>query len=349
MRTLVAEPQERLGVARQGGGERYVRRHRRAGEAPGARAHRPAHGSRLAVSRALPTRCARPCTTTTRRAPASSIRALSMCRFCREVVVVANDATVKGGTYNTRSPSRSTCAPAQQNHAARQPFCRASIPVDSGGAFLPDAGGRRSPDRDHFVAASSSIRRGCRRRGFLRVDRGRDGVVHGRRRSTSRRCPDETWVHQVEGHREPSFSAAPACESGDRRVSRGGSGRSRRPHPHFRCGGPFRPERRARTRHLPHDCLDAHASRRSPRCVSDSAIAPELPKYDPAEQSTALSAPTAGRPTTCGKSWRGSWTDRASTNSSSAMGRRLSPASRTFKECSSASSPATACCSPNRR
>ena len=63
----------------------------------------------------------------------------------REVVIVANDATVKGGTYYPITVKKHLRAQeiAQQNHLA------CIYLVDSGGAFLP-LQDQVFPDRDHF-------------------------------------------------------------------------------------------------------------------------------------------------------------------------------------------------------
>ena len=95
---------------------KYLAAASRAGQAAGARAHRPAARSRLAVPRAVAARRVRACTTTTRRAPGivTGIGRVSG----REVMIVANDATVKGGTYY---PDDGEEAPARAADRAREP------------------------------------------------------------------------------------------------------------------------------------------------------------------------------------------------------------------------------------
>ena len=98
MRQLVAELRERAGRgARRAAAPKYLAAAPRAGQAAGARAHRAAARSRLAVPRAVAARRLRTCTTTRRRPPGivTGIGRVSG----REVLIVANDATVKGGTY----------------------------------------------------------------------------------------------------------------------------------------------------------------------------------------------------------------------------------------------------------
>ena len=80
----------------------------------------------------------------------------------QEVVIVANDATVKGGTYFPMTVKKHLRA----QEIAAQNNLPCIYLVDSGGAFLP-------LQDDVFPTAStsdgsSSTRRGCRRRGSLR-------------------------------------------------------------------------------------------------------------------------------------------------------------------------------------
>ena len=79
-----------------------------------------------------------------------------------ECVIVANDATVKGGTYYPMTVKKHLRAQeiAEQNHLP------CIYLVDSGGAFLP-LQDEVFPDRDHFTA-SSTTRPTCRRRAFRR-------------------------------------------------------------------------------------------------------------------------------------------------------------------------------------
>ncbi|MPZ87407.1 MAG: methylcrotonoyl-CoA carboxylase [Nitriliruptorales bacterium] len=63
----------------------------------------------------------------------------------REVVVVANDATVKGGTYHPETVKKHLRA----QEVARENRLPCVYLVDSGGAFLPEQD-RVFPDREHF-------------------------------------------------------------------------------------------------------------------------------------------------------------------------------------------------------
>jgi 3-methylcrotonyl-CoA carboxylase beta subunit len=142
MTRLVAELRERLAAARQGGGERYVARHREQGKLP----------VRDRIDRLID--------------PASPFLELSplaawdmydgeapgaglvtgIARVSgREVLIVANDATVKGGTYYPIT--------VKKHLRAQQVALDNKLPcvylVDSGGAFLP-LQAEVFPDKEHF-------------------------------------------------------------------------------------------------------------------------------------------------------------------------------------------------------
>ena len=93
----------------------------------------------------------------------------------RHCVVVANDATVKGGSYFPLTVKKHLRAQevAEQNHLP------CLYLVDSGGAFLP-LQAEVFPDRDHFGRIFYNQAR-LSAQGD-RADRRRDGIVHGRRR-----------------------------------------------------------------------------------------------------------------------------------------------------------------------
>jgi acetyl-CoA carboxylase carboxyltransferase component len=142
MHRLVAELQERLGAARQGGGEKYVRRHREQGKLPVrdriARLMDP--GSPFLELSPLAAH-----DMYDHDAPAAGIVTGIVHVSGREVVVVANDATVKGGTYYPITVKKHLRAQqiALDNHLP------CVYLVDSGGAFLPMQADV-FPDRDHF-------------------------------------------------------------------------------------------------------------------------------------------------------------------------------------------------------
>ena len=80
----------------------------------------------------------------------------------RDCVVVANDATVKGGTYYPVTVKKHLRA----QEIAEQNGLPCIYLVDSGGAFLP-LQADVFPDRDHFGRISIT-RHACRRRRFRR-------------------------------------------------------------------------------------------------------------------------------------------------------------------------------------
>src|SRR5213594_4122780 len=142
MLQLVAELKERLLAAREGGGAKYVQRHREQGKLP----------VRDRIDRLLD--------------PGSPFLELSpLAAFDmydgdapgaglvtgigrvsgREVIVVANDATVKGGTYFPITVKKHVRA----QDIALQNRLPCVYLVDSGGAFLP-LQAEVFPDRDHF-------------------------------------------------------------------------------------------------------------------------------------------------------------------------------------------------------
>jgi acetyl-CoA carboxylase carboxyltransferase component len=142
MQSLVAELRKQLAVAREGGGQKYVQRHREQGKLP----------VRERIDRLID--------------PGSSFLELSplaglgvyegdtpgagivtgVARVSgRDVMVVANDATVKGGTYYPIT--------VKKHLRAQQIALENRLPcvylVDSGGAFLPMQD-EVFPDREHF-------------------------------------------------------------------------------------------------------------------------------------------------------------------------------------------------------
>jgi acetyl-CoA carboxylase carboxyltransferase component len=142
MQRLVAELRDRVTVARQGGGPKYVQRHRDQGKLP----------VRERVDRLLD-----------RGSPFLELSALAAFDMYdndapaagivtgigrvsgREVLIVANDATVKGGTYYPITVKKHVRA--QQIALDNRLPC--VYLVDSGGAFLP-LQAEVFPDRDHF-------------------------------------------------------------------------------------------------------------------------------------------------------------------------------------------------------
>ena len=145
------------------------------------------------------------CTTATRPAPASS-PASAACT-AREVVVVANDATVKGGTYFPITVKKHLRA----QEVALENRLPCVYLVDSGGAFLP-LQDEVFPDREHFGRIFYNQARMSRAQ--HPADRRGDGLVHRRRRL---RAGDVRRSHHRArpGHHLPRRPAA--GEGGHRR------------------------------------------------------------------------------------------------------------------------------------
>ena len=142
MRHLVGDLRERLAAARQGGGPTYEQRHREQGKLPARerieRLTDPGTPflelSPLAANGMYED-----------EAPGAGI-VTGIGRVCgREVLIVANDATVKGGTYYPMT--------VRKHVRAQQVALENRLPclylVDSGGAYLP-LQAEVFPDREHF-------------------------------------------------------------------------------------------------------------------------------------------------------------------------------------------------------
>jgi 3-methylcrotonyl-CoA carboxylase beta subunit/propionyl-CoA carboxylase len=142
MTRLVAELRERVERARQGGGERYLQRHREQGKLP----------VRERIDQILdpgsPFLELSPLAAWDMydgEAPGAGL-VTGIARVSgREVLIVANDATVKGGTYYPITVKKHVRA--QQIALDNRLPC--VYLVDSGGAFLP-LQAEVFPDRDHF-------------------------------------------------------------------------------------------------------------------------------------------------------------------------------------------------------
>ena len=142
MESLVAELRAQLTQARAGGGERYLQRHREQGKLPAreriSRLLDP--GSPLLELSALAA-----WDMYEKEAPGAGLVTGIGRVSGREVMIVANDATVKGGTYYPIT--------VKKHVRAQQIALENRLPcvylVDSGGAFLP-LQADVFPDRDHF-------------------------------------------------------------------------------------------------------------------------------------------------------------------------------------------------------
>ena len=142
MRGLVAELEERTAVVKQGGGPKYVERHRQQGKMP----------VRERIQRLIdPGTPFLECSALAafglydNEAPSAGV-VTGIARVSgREVMIVANDATVKGGTYFPLTVKKHVRA----QDIALQNNLPCVYLVDSGGAFLP-LQAEVFPDRDHF-------------------------------------------------------------------------------------------------------------------------------------------------------------------------------------------------------
>ncbi|MDQ3488283.1 MAG: methylcrotonoyl-CoA carboxylase, partial [Acidobacteriota bacterium] len=142
MERLVAELRERTASARQGGGPKYVERHRAQGKLP----VRERIDKLLdAGSPFLELSPLAAWDLYDNDAPAAGVVTGIGRVSGREVLIVANDATVKGGTYYPMT--------VKKHVRAQQVALENRLPcvylVDSGGAFLP-LQADVFPDREHF-------------------------------------------------------------------------------------------------------------------------------------------------------------------------------------------------------
>jgi 3-methylcrotonyl-CoA carboxylase beta subunit len=142
MTALVAELRERIALVRQGGGEKYLQRHRDQGKLP----VRDRIGRLLDPGSAfLELSPLAAWDLYDNEAPSAGIITGVGRVGGREVVIVANDATVKGGTYYPITVKKHVRA----QEVAMQNRLPCVYLVDSGGAFLP-LQAEVFPDRDHF-------------------------------------------------------------------------------------------------------------------------------------------------------------------------------------------------------
>ena len=210
-----------------------------------------------------------------------------------QTVIVANDATVKGGTYFPITVKKHLRA----QEIAMQNRLPCLYLVDSGGAFLP-LQAEVFPDRDHFgrifynqaVMSSDGTLSGCCRSRF----------VHGGRRLRS--CNERRSHHRSKSGNHFSRRAA-AGESCDRRRSHGRrTWRRRCTLPNFRCRRPLRAKRcrRAphRARYLPFDSRTRKQSARLPNPKIRSTIR----KRSTASFPAISEEPTMSVKSSCGSS-----------------------------------------------
>ncbi len=253
----------------------------------------------------------------------------------QEVVVVANDATVKGGTYFPMTVKKHLRA----QEIARENRLTCVYLVDSGGAFLP-LQDEVFPDREHF--GRIFYNQGAAERGKHSAGRGGDGLVHGRR------CLRAGHVRRVDHRPRPGHDLPRRPAAGEGRHRRGGrcrgAGRRRRAHVGIRRGRPLRRGRRP-------CAADRPRHRRPPQPPQERAVAmrePREPLY-PAEELYGIVPPDTRRPfdirEVIARLVDGSEFDEFKAR----YGKTWSPASPTSTAARSASSPTTASCSPKAR
>src|SRR5512133_1769847 len=142
MAALVSELHERQATARQGGGAKYVERHREQGKLPVRERIDKLRDEGSSFVELAP-RAA--WDVYDGAAPGAGLVTGIGRVSGREVIVVANDSTVKGGTYFPMT--------VKKHVRAQQIALENRLPclylVDSGGAFLP-LQADVFPDRDHF-------------------------------------------------------------------------------------------------------------------------------------------------------------------------------------------------------
>ncbi len=251
----------------------------------------------------------------------------------RECVIVANDATVKGGTYYPMTVKKHLRA----QEVALENRLPCVYLVDSGGAFLPMQD-EVFPDREHFgrifynqarmsgagIPQIAAVLGSCTAGGAY-VPAMSDEAVIVRNQGTIF-LGGPPWVKAATGE------VVTAEELGGGEV-------------HSRVSGV--------TDHLAED--DAHALRIVRTIVSTLPargplpweVVPSVePKVDPYGL-YARCPSTPAPPTTCARSSRVWWTARSSPSSRRSSGRPLSPASPGSRATRSGSSPTTASCSPS--
>jgi 3-methylcrotonyl-CoA carboxylase beta subunit/propionyl-CoA carboxylase len=142
MAALVSELAERTALVRQGGGVKYVERHRAQGKLPPRERIEKLldEGSPFLELSALAA-----WDLYANEAPGAGLVTGVGRVSGREVLIVANDATVKGGTYYPITVKKHVRA----QEIALQNRLPCLYLVDSGGAFLP-LQAEVFPDRDHF-------------------------------------------------------------------------------------------------------------------------------------------------------------------------------------------------------
>ena len=227
----------------------------------------------------------------------------------RECVIVANDATVKGGTYYPMTVKKHLRAQevALHNHLP------CVYLVDSGGAFLPRQD-EVFPDREHFGRIFYNQAQ-LSARGIPQI-----AAVLGSCTAGGAYVPamsDEAVIVRDQGTiflGGPPLVKAATGEVVSAEELGGGD-------LHAAGVRGNRPPRRRRPRRAAHGAVD----RRHPGAARRRALGrrrrPRSRSTTPG-RCTAWSRPTCARPTTCARSSRGSWTGRGSPSSRRSTGRR---------------------------
>ncbi|MDP9322547.1 MAG: methylcrotonoyl-CoA carboxylase, partial [Acidobacteriota bacterium] len=142
MTALVAELGERTALVKQGGGAKYLERHRAQGKLPARERIDKLLDEGSAFLELSPLAAWE---LYDNEAPAAGLVTGIGRVSGREVLIIANDATVKGGTYYPITVKKHVRA----QEVALQNRLPCVYLVDSGGAFLP-LQAEVFPDRDHF-------------------------------------------------------------------------------------------------------------------------------------------------------------------------------------------------------
>ena len=282
---LVDELRKHSAEARRGGGEKAQRRHRERGKLP----------ARERIERLLDPGTAflelSPLAAFGMydgRVPAAGIVTGVGRVSGREVVVVANDATVKGGTYYPMTVKKHLRA----QEIAEQNYLPCIYLVDSGGAFLP-LQDEVFPDREHFGRIFYNQAR-MSAKGIPQV-----AAVMGSCTAGGAYVPamsDEVVI--VKGTGTIFLGGPPLVKAANRRRSNGGRARWRGgPHPPIGSRRPLRRERRTRPRHRP-----LHHREPEPGEVLYPGPSRSLRSRSTIrESSTASSRATTGKATTSGR------------------------------------------------
>ena len=276
---------------------------------------------------------------TTARAPAAGVIAGIGLVHGRHVMVVANDATVKGGTYYPMTVKKHLRA----QEIALENRLPCIYLVDSGGAFLPHAGRglpRPRPLRAHLLQPGADVARAASRRSPRCSARAPPGGAYVPAMS------DETVIVRNQG---TIFLGGPPlvkAATGEV-VSAEDLG-----------GGVVHARRLGRRR----TTWPRTTSTRCRSCATSSRRCPRRPRcrMRPRGRRRAASDPPPSSTTSCRSSLptavrrardhrAGSSTAAASTSSSASTARPWSPDSRASTGIRSASSRTTACCSRSRR